>query len=139
MLDLNHPDTPITFAVAAEHGKVLHYAKRMTLVSTQERQRLLDEALNACATIRDITKQRWGNARNKVKSVELLETNLRELASTQSTNDYADSWEGCNCDVCDSLIEDLPGYPDMVYCRTCIAVVRPGLDAVDRSYGLWCI
>jgi hypothetical protein len=81
MLDLNHPDTPITFAVAAEHGKVLHYAKRMTLVSTQERQQILDEALNACSTIRVITKQRWGNAKNKNKSIELLEANLRELAS----------------------------------------------------------
>src|SRR4051794_34233099 len=88
MLDLDHPDTDFTLAVARADDAVLSLAKRMTLVSTSEKAALLDQALVALDEIARIARQRWSDDRKKISAIEELREGMRALAALDSSNDF---------------------------------------------------
>ena len=139
MLDLNHPDTPLTFAIAREDGAILSIAKRMTLISTEAKRELLDRALAHFAKMRTITVEHWGRSKPKLDAIDVLESDLRRLAALESTNNFVIDWKGKHCTVCSAAITNLEGYNDMLYCATCLKVIDAGRNAVDQAFGLWCI
>lgn len=139
MLDLDHPDTPPTFAISREDDAILSIAKRMTLVSTEAKIELLAQAGPHFATLRSITIDHWGKSKPMLDAIDLLESDLRRLAGLESKNDYVTDWRGKHCTVCSSAITNLESYEDMLYCPTCVKVIDDGRDAVDQAFGLWCI
>ena len=139
MLDLDHPDTPHTFAIAREDDAVLSIVKRMTLVSTNAKDALLDRAHEHLNAMRKIVNDHWNANPEKLDAIDTLEADVTRLARLESANDYVDNWKGKVCTVCNDKITHLKGYSDMVYCPTCIRQVDDGRGAVDQAFGLWCI
>jgi hypothetical protein len=139
MLDLNHPLTKFVFAIANEDGKILSIAKKMTLSSNAVKTGQLVIALDHLQNMRQILAEGWGESKKKAKAIIKLEAEMRHLSGIESTNDFLTDWHGRICTVCKTEIQNLDGYPDMVYCRTCIKVIDSGRDAVHRAFGLWCI
>ena len=139
MLDLNHPDTPPTFAIAREDDAILSIAKRMTLISTEAKRELLNRALAHFAKMRTITVDHWGGSKPMLDAIDVLESDLRRLTSLESTNNFVTDWKGKHCTVCSAAITNLEAYNDMLYCPTCLKVIDAGRNAVDEAFGLWCI
>lgn len=136
MLDLDHPETKFIFAIAREDDAILSIAKRMTLVSTEEKADLLIQGRKHIANMRDILVEGWKKSRKKSAAIDLLSKNLEEFALVESTNDFVDDWKGKICSVCCSEITNLEGYEDMTYCSTCLDKFGPGREAVDKAFGL---
>lgn len=139
MLDLDHPDTPPTFAISREDCAILSIAKRMTLVSTEAKQALFVQAATHFAVMRSITIDRWGKSKPMLDAIDVLESDLQRLAGLESKNDFLKDWRGECCTVCSSAITNLESHKDMLYCPTCLGVIDAGRYAVDRAFGLWCI
>lgn len=139
MLDLDHPDTPPTFAISREDDAILSIAKRMTLVSTENKAQLLAQAIPHFAAMRSITIDHWGESKPMLDAIDLLEADLRRLAGLESGNDYVTDWRGKHCTVCSSAITNLESHKDMLYCPECLKVIGDGRYAVDQAFGLWCI
>lgn len=139
MLDLNHPQTPFIFAMAREDDAVLSLAKKMTLVSTAEKAELFQKCQKHFSEMRKICSEGFKKSKKKSKTIDQLASEVKVLATTESTNDFLESWRGACCSVCGSEITDLEGYPDMIYCRTCLRVIDRGRAAVDQAFDLFCI
>ncbi|TWU52008.1 hypothetical protein [Rubripirellula reticaptiva] len=139
MLDLDHPDTPPTFAISREGDAILSIAKRMTLVSTEAKQALLSRSIAHFAKMRSITIEHWGESKPKLDAIDLLQHDLQRLALQNSTNDFVNDWRGKLCTVCGASITNLEKYSDMLYCPKCLDVIDGGRDAVDQAFGLICI
>lgn len=139
MLDLNHPDTPPTFAIAREDDAILSIAKRMTLISTEAKRELLVRASTHFAKMRKITADHWGESKQMLDAIDVLESDLRRLAALESKNDFVTDWRGKHCTVCTAAITNLEAYNDMLYCPNCLKVIDEGRNAVDQAFGLWCI
>ena len=139
MLDLNHPQTPFIFAMAREDDAILSLAKKMTLVDTARKKELLETSLRHSAEMKKICDEGFKKTKKKHKAIELLESEITTLALVESTNDFLISWQGAECSVCKSEITNLEGYPDMIYCRTCLGIIDKGRSAVDSAFDLCCI
>ena len=139
MLDLDHPDTPPTFAISRDDDAILSIAKQMTLVSTEVKRELLAKASPHFAKMRSITIDHWGESKPMLEAIDLLESDLRRLAELVSANDFVTDWRGKFCIVCSTGITNLESYEDMLYCPQCLKVIGDGRNAVDRAFGLWCI
>ena len=139
MLDLDHPDTPPTFAIAREDDAILSIAKRMTLVSTDTKRELLRSSVPHFDAMRSITSEHWGQSKAMIDAIDLLQSDLQRLAMLPSTNDFVTDWRGKLCTVCGDAITNLETYNDMLYCSTCLKLIDDGRDAVDQAFGLWCI
>jgi hypothetical protein len=139
MLDLNHPQTKFTFAIAGEDGIVLSVAKRMTLVDTAAKSLLLPRAHEATKKMREICIEGWGNKQKKLDAIELVHNQITEFAAVHSTNDFVTDWQGKLCTVCESEITNLEKYDDMLYCPKCLDCIAEGRRAVDHAFGLWAI
>ena len=138
MLDPDHPDTPNTFAIAREDDAVLSIVKRMTLVSTNAKDALLERAREHLNAMRKIVNDHWKADPDKLNAIDALEASVTRLATLESANDFANDWKGKVCTICNDRITNPKRY-DMVYCPTCIRQVDDGRDAVDQAFGLWCI
>ena len=140
MLDLNHPQTEYIFAISGRDGAILSLIKKMTLSNSQERLKLLSEVHTHIAAMHSILDSGWNKKRNeKREAIEKLHNCVRELANTHSDNDFIENGVGQICTVCGNEIEDLEGYSDMVYCRTCIRVTDQGRKAVEIAFNLYAI
>ena len=139
MLDLNHPKAKFVFAIADQEGRLLSLAKRMTLVNTDEKQKLLVVASQHIAQLRKLLADGWGSSRKKTAAIDNLHKAFSAFAAVPSSNDFAIKWQGQQCTVCRSMIENLVGYPDMIYCRKCISVFDSSRQDVNQAFGLWCI
>ncbi|MBL8814561.1 MAG: hypothetical protein JNL58_00930 [Planctomyces sp.] len=139
MLDLNHPDTPPTFAISRENDAILSIAKRMTLISTEAKRELLDRALVHFAKMRLITMDHWSGSKPMLDTIDVLEADLRQLAALESKNNFVTDWKGKYCTACSAAITNLEAYNDMLYCPECLKVIDAGRNAVDQAFGLWCI
>ena len=139
MLDLNHPETKYIFAIAHQDDAILSIAKRMTLVDTETKQLLLPSAHGAISKMRQICIEGWKRRKDKMEALDLLHSQLSELAAIPSVNDYVTEWRDKNCTACGSKITSLESYKDMCYCPTCLKVIEAGRRGVDMAFGLWCI
>ena len=139
MLDLNHPMTKFTFAIAREDDRILSIAKRMTLVDTDAKTLLLPGAHEAAKKMTEICVSAWGNKRDKLDAIQLLHRQITEFAAIPSANCFVSDWQGKLCTVCGSEITSLPNYEDMIYCPKCLDYIDDGRRAVDQAFGLWCI
>lgn len=139
MLNLDHPDTDFTLAVAHAADAVLSIAKRMTLVGSPAKVELLSRALLALDGMERTSQQRWPDDGEKLRSIVQLRHEIRELAALVSSNDYLIDAQGKICTVCGAEITCLPGYLEMTYCQPCLGTTDGGRHAVDRAFGLWCI
>ena len=137
MLDLEHPNTPHILAISREDDAILSIAKRMTLVSTDAKQHLLETSLTHFESMRSVTTNHWGASKAKLDAINLLQSNLQHLAALDSENDFATDWQGKTCTVCSNAITNLKGYKDMIYCPQCLKTIEGGRRAVDKAFGLW--
>jgi hypothetical protein len=139
MLDLNHPQTKFVFAISREDDRILSIAKKMTLISTEQKREQLKLAGKHFENMRSIMREGWKESRTKELAIAELEKQLAELASTESSNEFLTDWQGKICTVCQTEITDLKGYADMVYCDQCLQTIDSGRRAVDKAFGLWLI
>jgi hypothetical protein len=139
MLNLDHPDTDATLAIAHADVAVLSIAKRMTLVGASQKAALLESALLALDGMERVSRQKWGNDQPKLSAIEQLRLEMRALAALDSSNDFSIDAQGKTCSVCSSAITSLPGFLEMTYCPHCLRTIRGGRHAVDRAFGLWAI
>lgn len=139
MLDLNHPQSKFIIAISHEDGMILSIAKRMTLISTEKKREQLALARKHFENMRSIMRDGWKKSRNKERAIAKLETQLAQLATTESTNDFLMNWQNKLCTVCHNEITNLEGYPDMIYCRQCVKTIASGREAVAEAFGLWAI
>lgn len=125
--------------MAREDDAILSIAKRMTLVTTDQKKQLLEQSRMHFAEMRSILAQGWGRSRKKAAAIELLEHELAVLSALPSTNNFEKDWRGKQCSVCENAITNLEHYPDMLYCPKCLELISKGRDAVAQAFGLWCI
>ncbi|AFY72183.1 hypothetical protein Syn7502_00008 [Synechococcus sp. PCC 7502] len=139
MLDLNEPLTKFIFAISGQNDAILSICKRMTLVDTEHKRKLLLQAETHLTEMRSITIKGWGNSSEKIDAIDRLQECLISFVAIPSDNNFIHEWVGKHCTVCGGAIEDLAGYADMVYCRRCITHFDAGRKAIDQVFGLWWI
>ena len=134
MLDPNDPELEKLFAVSGCEGSLVWLAKRMTLVDTDRKQALMQEADVALARMRTLSEEHWPGDEGKLRAVAALEDGLRRLAELPSKNDFLMHWHNKRCTVCRGRIQDPPRQPDMVYCPTCLRTIDEGRRAIAEAF-----
>ena len=86
MLDLNHPETPHTFAIAGKTSQILAVARRMTLVDWESKQILRLDADDLFEEMRKIVKTGFADSAEKLNAIDHFQQQLTILANYPSTN-----------------------------------------------------
>jgi hypothetical protein len=134
MLDPNDPELEKLFAVSGCEGALVWLAKRMTLVDTERKRGLMQEADAALSNMRALSAEHWPGDEAKIGAIEAFEAGLRRLADLPSNNDYLIHWHNKRCTVCRGRIQDPPRQPDMVYCPTCLQTIDEGRRRIAEAF-----
>ena len=134
MLDLDHPDTPHTFAIARADDALLALAKRMTMASTEDRKVLLKQARTHLQDMRKTVFGHWNGCSSKLQAIAELQEGLTRLSAIESDDD-TDINRNRVCAACKNRIVQ----QELAYCPSCIEEVASGRQAISEAFGLWCI
>jgi hypothetical protein len=137
--DLDDPMSKAILAAARHDDAILHIAKRMTLVPTEARAKLLERCQEHLSALRTLNDEHFRASTFIASSIDALERGLASIAVLKSLEDHSDG--SGNCPVCGTRITHLKDYTDMIYCGKCldhISEPRQNFDSLE-GFGLCCI
>jgi hypothetical protein len=140
MLDDESPMAKHILRSAVLESRILNLSKRMTLVPSEERLRLLAECRSAFAEMRSHAAAHYENYETihvVVAELEVETERLAMLGNCMVTEDRT-SGEGF-CAVCNTPITNMREFQDMVYCGTCLDIVMPALGKLGKETWTWVI
>lgn len=105
MLDLDHPMSEHRFSASRAQDRVLNRAKRMTLVPTQERLKLLEECRKDLQEMRQINNAYFQESPFISSAIQELDDSLQKLATLKGGKITEDKSDGVGrCPACNSQI-----------------------------------
>ncbi len=133
LLDLDSPESKALLKASAIEDRILSLAKRMTLVPTGDREKLLGECKLELLKLEDINQKRFAGKKKISDAISSYEVGLVKLASHKASQNLT---QGIGvCEVCETEITNLPKYPDMIYCQCCLNAIREARSVLESSEG----
>jgi len=142
MLDLDHPMTTHVFAASGLVDYLIRHTKYMTLVSTEERQRILPSCQEALERLRQLNAKHFGASAFTSDAIEELRGALHELAGLVTNPVAGNAYAIKLCPACETPLTRVhlaympkPEQRWTVYCSPCLNVLMPAREKLDSVLG----
>jgi hypothetical protein len=144
MLDLNHPMTKHIFRAAALEDQLMENAKRMTLLPSEARLRLLADCQTLLDEMYRLSKEHFSNHLSIAPIIREFRSVLEQIAHAregQIDTDHSDG-EG-PCPVCNSAFTKMDSYHKAtskeIFCHLCVEPFMKVRAQSERAFSTWAI
>lgn len=131
MLDLNHPQTPYTFAASTQLGIILEQCELMTLWDARRRQFCMANVRPALAALRWLAHEWFADSPRLPDALADLECRVEQLAGLLPHGSREWGGRASECPVCGATATGPSEYNSISYCSPCMDLITPAKMRVE--------